>query len=429
VTAVTDVTVTDVTDVTLLTGVEAARLLKAVEAILLRYVRLPSDEALHAIALWVLHTWAIEGAHATPYLSVSSAEKQSGKTRLLEVLSLLVRNPWHTASATEAALFRKIEQDTPTLLLDEIDAIFGSNSERTEPLRAVLNAGNRRGATATRVVGKGTDMQAKDFSVFCPKVLAGIDTGRLPDTIRDRSIEIPMKRRHDEEQVARLRFRQVEEATVLLRARLEKWAAAAANQLREANPHLPDSLGDRAADAWEPLLAIADHAEGEWPDLARDAALALLRPAGDETSRGALLLSAIRTAMAGEAQIFTETLLARINSDDELPFGGWSDGRGLDPRSLARLLKPYGVRPATVRQGADTAKGYTAEALSDAWSRYIPPGKSVTTVTAVTTPAPPPAEHEQLQAQVHEIGNLDPLAAEQAWSALERDLARQEAHA
>lgn len=44
-------------------------------------------------------------------------------------------------------LFRQIEGTHPTLLLDEIDAVFGKGrDDRNEPLRALLNAGFERGA-------------------------------------------------------------------------------------------------------------------------------------------------------------------------------------------------------------------------------------------------------------------------------------------
>jgi putative DNA primase/helicase len=48
--------------------------------------------------------------------------------------------------------------------------------------------------------------------------------------------------------------------------------------LRKIEPDMPESLnaaGDRAPDAWEPLVAIADVAGGVWPQRARNAALAL----------------------------------------------------------------------------------------------------------------------------------------------------------
>lgn len=198
-------TIAEVAPASLTATVGTAELLRAVRCFVARFSVLPGAAEAAAIDLFVFHTWAIGGAHATPYLVVVSPERRTGKTRLMEVLRLLTRCPWHTTSTTEAALFRKIDQDSPTLLLDEIDAVFGSNSERTEPLRAILNAGNRRGATATRVVPP--KMEVRDFTVFCPKVLAGIDTGRLPDTIKDRAIVVRMKRRHDGEMVERFRER------------------------------------------------------------------------------------------------------------------------------------------------------------------------------------------------------------------------------
>jgi 5S rRNA maturation endonuclease (ribonuclease M5) len=347
-------------------------LLDGVGNFLQRFVVLPSVHAVRAMSLWVLHSWAIAAAHATLYVVVISAERQSGKTRLLEVMGLLVREPWHTAGASESALFRRIEQIEPTLLLDEIDAIFGSNTERTEPLRAALNAGNRRGASVARCVGKGTGMTVVDFSVFCPKLLAGIDTGKLPETIQDRAVEIRMQRRRDGEHVERLRYRFAAEEVAPLRADLETWTAQAVDTLRDAVPELPDELSDRQADAWEPLFAIADLAGGEWPKRARDAALALSGERDEGASRGSLLLAAVRDAMGDSDVIATTDLLEKINANEELPFGGWSDGKGLDGRGLARLLKPYRIKRTTVRLGDRTAKGYKRASFKDAWARYLP---------------------------------------------------------
>jgi hypothetical protein len=337
-----------------------------------RFVVLPDTTCETAVSLFVLHTWAFDAAQATPYLAVVSAEKQSGKTLLLEVLELLVREPWRTSSTTEAALFRKIERDRPTLLLDEIDAVFGSNTERTEPLRAALNAGNREGAKATRVVGQGANMEPRDFSVFCPKVLAGIDTGRLPETIQDRSVTLHMKRRRTGEQIERLRYRFVAAETEPLRSELATWGATVVDRLSHAVPDLPDELADRTADAWEPLLAIAELAGGDWPTRARVAAVGL-RASDDETSRGVQLLDTMRRTMEGAPKAFSAALVKAINADEELPFGAWNDGKGIDERRLAKQLRPFGVRPHSVRIGTETAKGYSVEDLADVWARYLPP--------------------------------------------------------
>lgn len=353
-----------------------------------RYVILPGDHERHAEALWAAHSWAIDGAHATPYLLTLSPEKRSGKTRNQETVELLVREPWRVTGASEAAMFRKIEQARPTLLLDEIDATFSSHSDRTEPLRAVLNAGNRPGASVARVVGEGHEV--RDFSVFCAKMLSGIDKGSLiPDTIRDRSITITMVRRTAAEPVERFRYRDANAEAEPIREGMERWAVGAVDLLLEADPELPPELDDRAAEAWEPLLAIADMAGGEWPRLAREAAIALSgQEDRDEVTTGTLLLEAIRDAFGDADRIATTNLLAVINGDEELPFGGWAEGKGLDGRRLAKLLKPYGVRPRPIRIDGEVAKGYLLDQFEEVWSRWLPPDTAVTSVTTVTGDEP-----------------------------------------
>ena len=74
------------------------------------------------VALWVAHTHAIDAAECTPYLHATSATKRAGKTRLLEAVEPLVARPWFTGRTSAAALVRKIDDTSPTLLFDEADA-------------------------------------------------------------------------------------------------------------------------------------------------------------------------------------------------------------------------------------------------------------------------------------------------------------------
>jgi Protein of unknown function (DUF3631)/Toprim-like len=373
-------------------------LLDQVAAQLARYVVLPGEHESVALSLFVAHTWAIGGAHATPYMLIVSPEKRSGKSRLLQVIEQVVARPWGVIGASEAAMFRKIAKNTPTLLLDEIDAIFGSHAERTEPLRAILNAGNRPGATVARCVGENKDVE--DFPIFCAKVLAGIDSGyRIPDTVRDRAVTIHMQRKTGAEPVERFRYRDADGEAHPIREALERWAVGAVDLLLAADPHLPQELDDRAAEAWEPLLAIADMAGSSWPKRAREAAIALSgQEDREEVTTGTLLLGALRSAFGDVDRMATTALLDVINADDELPFGGWRDGKGLDGRRLAKLLKPYGIRPRTIRFGEHTEKGYLAESLADAWERWLP-----------TRTQPSQASHPS-----HDVGAVTTIPLEQA---------------
>ena len=169
-----------------------------------RYVVL-SDAQARACSLWVAHCHAFAAAEATPYLNVTSAVKQCGKTRLLEVLEPIVPAPWLTGRVSAAVLTRKVDGETPTLLLDESDAAFTHRSEYAEALRSILNSGYRRSGRSSLCVAQGAGLAYRDFSTFCPKAIAGI--GALPDTVTDRSVPIALKRRAPDESVARFRLR------------------------------------------------------------------------------------------------------------------------------------------------------------------------------------------------------------------------------
>jgi hypothetical protein len=231
-------------------------LLDDVRAFVRRLVVLDDAQAV-AVTLWVALTHVFHVFGITPYLFISSAEKRSGKTRLLEVLELLVRQPLSTANISDAALFRVVAERSPTLLMDEIDAVF--KSREREELRGLLNAGYRRGAVAHRM-GGANNRTLETFPVYCPKAFAGIGDC-LPDTIIDRSIPIRLKRRTRDEQVERFRLRDVEPEGHTLRDRLAEWLEPQLDYLAESRPSLPDALDDRAQDVWEPLLAIADLTE------------------------------------------------------------------------------------------------------------------------------------------------------------------------
>jgi hypothetical protein len=369
--------------------VDGAALLGDVAAIIRQYVVLTADQA-DVTALWTLHTYAIDAADATPYLHATSEEKRSGKTRFEEVLDLLVARPWFTGRVTAAVLQRRLERDHPTLLLDETDAAFKKESEYTEALRAILNAGHRRGCLAWLCVGKGHELAS--FDVFGPKALAGI--GKLPETVADRCIRIVLRRRAPNEAVTRFRRREVEEQAGSLRKQAERWARENVEALRASRPDMPDYIDDRAADGWEPLLAIADAVGGDWPQRARKVALALSHvDVRDDESVGVKLLADIQFVFDDKVtdKLPTVEMLAALNAMEESPWGDYH-GKQLTPRVLAKLLKGH-AKSVNVRAGEDVLKGYHREAFEDSWQRYLPgcspiPVGSATSATGATSAAP-----------------------------------------
>jgi hypothetical protein len=371
---------------------DAGALLAEVSTVLKRFVVFPSRHHAPAVALWVAHTHVIDAADATPYLAITSPEKQSGKTRLQELLELLVARPWRAVLPSEAVVFRKIAADRPTLLLDEVDAIFDDKGKKHEGLRALLNAGHRRGATVPRCVGEGVEIEVINFDVFGPKAIAGI--GALPDTVADRSIPIRLARRAPDETVEPFRRREIAPQAKPLRERLERWAESAIETLRAARPGAPGSLSDRAVDGWEPLFAIADAAGGDWPRLARDAAVALHGEAlTQDDSTGVMLLGAIRKAFEdrGEDRISTSELVAALVNQGEGPWVDWWEQKVANKNTkgpgaqLSRLLSRYGISSKPIRVGSNVWKGYELADFKEAFSRYLPDGpKKVTKLRRAT---------------------------------------------
>jgi hypothetical protein len=362
--------VTTTTDIT----TETRTLVEDVTALVGKYV-VVDDAQKTAVALWTLHTHVPEAMGITPYLAITSAEMGSGKTRLLEILRELVREPWFTGSVSAATLARKIHAQRPTLLLDESDAAFGGDREYAETLRGVLNSGYRASGTYSRCVGgSGTNLNVDDFSTFCPKAIAGI--GSLPDTVADRSIPIRLKKKSPGESVDRFVERIVAEQAALLRERIERWAEEADLPLAELRLAPLDELPDRAADVWEPLLGIAHLAGEKWYSRARKAAIELSgRGARDDESLGVRMLADCKAAFTDleVASITSEQLVSFLHEIEESPWAEFRRGQPISKVGVARILKPFEIEPSQWRNGETRCRGYLETDFHDAWSRYLPP--------------------------------------------------------
>jgi hypothetical protein len=362
-----------------------AEILEQIEAVLRKYIFLPSEAEFCAVTLWIAHTWAFDHADTSPILAITSAERSCGKTRLFEVLQLLCRNAWTVIGPSEAVLFRKIEADCPTVLLDETDTIFGRNpSPSSEGIRAILNAGNRQGATVPRTEPEGKKFVLRDFETFCPKAVAGI--GELPDTVTSRAISIRMKARMKSEPISRFRFRDARAEIKPITEELEIWADHF-SPCELGNSDLPDELSDRAQEGWILPIQIATAAGDEWLRRAKASAIALHDGREDDVPVGAQLLKDIQSVFTetGANFLSTQDLLTHLNSIEE---SGWAErGRdGLTAGGLAKLLRPYGIKPYLKRLGENGARGYKGSDFEDSWQRFCArfSDKPVTGVTPVT---------------------------------------------
>jgi Protein of unknown function (DUF3631) len=319
-----------------------------------------------AIALWILHTHVYNQFLVTPRLALVSPVRGCGKTTALLLLALLTSRGRKDDGITAAAIFRLIDQQHCTLLLDEADNL---GLEHNGILRSVLNSGHRKGGCLTRVIKDAP----RRFSTFAPMAIAAI--GVLPLPIMHRSVVIHMERATRQLRYFDESDRAVNHAYGMIRA----WAR---DVKLEHNPELPGELRNRPADNWRVLIAIADSFGRAWGATARKAAAEFSRTYRDEDA-AVTLLSDIRTIyhdLAVDRHASAKLVEELVGMED----AGWADWRGLrddqQPRrlsqgELARLLAPFGIRPRTIwprrrNQKSKSSKGYFRSQFESAWHKY-----------------------------------------------------------
>ena len=247
---------------------------------------------------------------------------------------------------------------------------------------------------------------------FAMAMLAAI--GGLPDTIADRAIDIRMRRRSPGEKVAPFRTRRDAPPLNKLRDQLHAWVRGNLPQLQEAVPDLP--VEDRAADTWEPLVAIADLAGGDWPARARAACLALTGEEPDDGRDGTKLLADLKAIWgADEEHLFSTTIIERLCKIKESPWSEWGrDSKPITQRGLAELLRPYRVKPKTVRErGVEkTSRGYSRPELADPWTRY----DTGDSATQDDEKAAPTSENERVASVSDDDSKTDTASDKDKWA-------------
>jgi hypothetical protein len=328
-----------------------------------------SAAAADVVALWIAHTWVYQRFDHSPRLGITSPTKRCGKSTLMEVLRLTCCRTLKADNVSASGVFRTVEALRPlTLLADEADTFLRD----AEELRGVLNSGFERSGQVIRVVERNGKHVPVVFATFCPVALAAI--GELPETLADRAVPIRLERKAASEKVQRMRATGNRAALSDLARKLIRWAADTASALA-TNPELPEMMSDREGDISVPLLAVADHAGPEWAARGRKALLEVfgIRAAAEgNTEIGALLLGDIR-ALFGDADKMPSAILCeQLAKMEDRPWPEWRQNKSMTQTQLAAALKPFRIRPTTIRDGNSTPKGYERAAFKEAWSRYLP---------------------------------------------------------
>jgi Protein of unknown function (DUF3631) len=209
--------------------------------------------------------------------------------------------------------------------------------------------------------------------------------------------------------VERLRKRDSEEFATL-RRKIARWAADSYSRLEDPDPAVPDTLNDRAADNWRPLLAIADLAGATWPSRAREAAC-ILSGEGHDTAVNIELLADLQRAFGDADVMRSADIVAKLVADPERPWAEWKHGRPLTQKQLAGLLKPFGIISGTVDPpGLSSGKGYKRVWFEETWAAYLP-GQHTSPPSGTQSEAPKRRDADEIRTTCDfrsvEEGSLD----------------------
>lgn len=346
----------------------AATIADKVRDLITTYVGLPDESYADILALYAIHTHAFGAARTTPYIYITSQGPGSGKTRLMEILMEVCNNSNMFAGMTGPTMFRMIEAVRPTIFLDEVDTIYSGS--KNEELRGVLNSGYKHNGSIPRV-DNSAEAGYRNYSTFCPKVLAGIDNGQVPATVLDRSIKIEMVKSNPGD-IQPFYSEDVEELAEELIEEIQTWVAANLETLKDRTnrPAAIPGLSDRQNEIARPLLTIANAIPG-WGKRARLAFLRAFSEMDTPLSPQAAALSAVRSYMlTHDLDRISSAKVTELTGQNGKQIGAWFSAFGVESGTYSfKTAKPE----ARVNGQAPTQKGYKrAGAMEAAWSRYLP---------------------------------------------------------
>ena len=356
--------------------VDGTELADAISTELDRHVFV-SKSASAAIVCWIFFTHLIDQFRVAPILNINSPIKRCGKTTLLDFLGRTVARPMAASNVTSAAMFRMLELHQPTFLVDEADTFLKVNEE----LRGILNSGHTKSAAYVMRCA-GDDNIPRRFCTWGAKAIASIK--ELPDTITDRSIVIPMRRKLATCKCKRLVEPVPGDVFDQLRRKIAKWCEDNAGDITSKRVRRVKGLHDRAYDNWRPLLQVARTLGPEWYEKVRGDSLKLAaHDAAEDSSAKVQLLQDLQQLFNEEKtdRLTTIFILAELAKKDDRPWPEYKNSNPITDRQMAKLLKDFSIvpKPFNNRKGKTnskrkkTARGYLLKDFRDTFRRYCPP--------------------------------------------------------
>lgn len=150
------------------------------------YMDFPDDRMYDFMALWVMGTYFHQFFETFPYI-FWNAMKQSGKSKVLALTEHLAFNSINATSMTPSSMFRLIQGNRCTILLDEAEK---SKEHDISEWKSMLNSGYKKAGKVYRTEESSSknkkSYKVRTYDIFSPKMMANING--VEDVLENRCV-------------------------------------------------------------------------------------------------------------------------------------------------------------------------------------------------------------------------------------------------
>lgn len=318
------------------------------------YMDFEDDRYHDILSCFVIYTYFYPLFPNAPLLHLWG-EFQSGKTKIVSLLTAMAFNPVNSSNISSASVFRLVQGRRAIVLLDESEDLMGS--EKGKEIRNMLLAGTGKSGEAYRQEKMFDDTyKTASYKVFSPKVIANI-TGVDLAPLQSRTIRLTTTGAQDKMKANRYPDLDNPEWQPI-RSALYRLCLTRFKELEEQRENVPEiGLSGRQLGSWLGILTIAHWLQDEvW-----DSVLAFAKENTAELKAELGVENPARMLM-GQIIGLVHEEGSKFYSNDSLYNKVWRDKDGNilveSKQAMGRTLHRLGFKSSIHRIGDRTERGY-----------------------------------------------------------------------
>jgi len=215
------------------------------------------------LTLWTMGTYLFKIFRYYPYVWLT-AEKQSGKSLAMRIISRIAFNGDVTINPTQAVIFRDVAYNSISMFIDEVEQLRKQDKDAHSAIMSLLNVGfEDAGIVKRNEKGQDGNYHLREYSAYSPKMFAGIND--IDDVLQDRTVRINMLRkkggenteRYKESDLIRSTQREISDALYVF-ALTHGPEIAKIYFDKDSEIIGTGHLANRELDIWEPIFLLAN---------------------------------------------------------------------------------------------------------------------------------------------------------------------------